>query len=380
MAKNLTPEQFEQACKNAIVAVEKNISKILINATNIASSTLQRRIFNDNKTTAGKVMRYRSKPYQKLRTDAGLQNIMKDLIFTGDLFYSMTILNTAENEVVYGFNNNRTAEIARFQETSDIQVNEPIFSLNLNEEKKALRQVNIDLGKVFISALESFPNIPTTPQLQLSGEDAVSKAQRRNRQKQQKRKAFARKQKQKEDLKAGKTPQKRYSKVESRERAISKAQAKKSEVNTKATKILQERDRAKAELKKNEFARKNLALQTNKAKKYLKVREERLAKVQSQLAKTRSGSKNRQILTKRLEKAQFEIKTAKNKLENIQRVKTAKKTITKSKTSIAKTRSEYSKAIEQIRKKSEGMREMKRIDRAKKLRMGTYKPKKRKKK
>jgi chromosome segregation ATPase len=303
---------------------------------------------------------------------------MKDLIFTGDLFNSMTILSTAEKEVAYGFNNARTAQIAEYQETSNIQVNEPIFDLSEAEKNKAERQFAIDVSKIFTGALENFPNMPSANVLK-SDEDAISKAQRRNRQKQQKRKAYARKEKQKEAIKAGKVPRKQYTKVEARERAISKAQAKKSALNTKATSILQQRDRAKAELKKNEFARKNLALQTKKAKKYLKVREERLAKVQSQLAKTRSGSKNRQVLTKRLEKAQFEIKTAKSKLENIQRVKTAKKTITKSKTPIAKVRSDYSKAIQQIRAKNTGLREMKRKERAKKLRQGTYKPKPRKK-
>jgi len=160
MANTLTPEQFEQACKNAIVSVEKNISKILINATNIGSAEMQFRIFNKGQTVAGNTMRYRSAPYKKLRTDAGLQTNWKDLIFTGDLFYSMSILGTANKEVVYGFNNMRTAEIAEFQEESK-QVGEPIFELNLKEYNQMERQFSLDVAKMFKGALENFPNMPS---------------------------------------------------------------------------------------------------------------------------------------------------------------------------------------------------------------------------
>jgi hypothetical protein len=179
MANTLTPEQFEQACKNAIVSVEKNISKILINTTNIGSADMQSRIFDEGKTVAGNTMRYRSKAYKKLRVDAGLGIAYKDLEFTGDLFFSMSILSTAQNEVAYGFNNNRTAEIAGYQEESR-QVGEPIFELSDKEAKLMERQFAIDVAKVFKGALENFPNMPST-------NTARDKAISRNVKKQQKR-------------------------------------------------------------------------------------------------------------------------------------------------------------------------------------------------
>jgi hypothetical protein len=179
MAKNLTPEQFEQACKNAIVAVEKNISKILINATNIASSELQFRIFNKGQTTAGNTMRYRSAPYKKLRVDAGLQTNWKDLQFTGNLFYSMNILNAGNNAVVYGFNNMQTAQIAEYQEGLK-QVGEAIFELSEKEINITEKQFARDVAKVFTGALESFPNIPTINELGI-GKSATEKSIARNK-------------------------------------------------------------------------------------------------------------------------------------------------------------------------------------------------------
>jgi hypothetical protein len=185
---NLTPEQFEKALSNAKQALTKNIGKILINATNIGSSEMQVRVFNRGQTTAGKQMRYRSAPYKKLRTDAGLQTNWKDLIFTGDLFYSLSILSTAEKEVTYGFNNAETAQIAEWQQTSDVQVGEPIFPLNQKEISKMERQIAIDVAKVFTGALESFPNMPSVSGI---GKSATEKSIARNKAKKAKAKPKA---------------------------------------------------------------------------------------------------------------------------------------------------------------------------------------------
>jgi hypothetical protein len=185
---NLTPEQFEKALSNAKQALTKNIGKILINATNIGSAEMQVRVFNRGITTAGKQMRYRSAPYKKLRTDAGLQTNWKDLIFTGDLFYSLNILSTAEKEVTYGFNNADTAQIAEWQQTSDVQVGEPIFPLNQKEISKMERQIAIDVAKVFTGALESFPNMPSVSGI---GKSATEKSIARNKAKKAKPKAKA---------------------------------------------------------------------------------------------------------------------------------------------------------------------------------------------
>jgi len=158
---NLTPEQFEKALSNAKQALKANMGKILINATNIGSSEMQVRVFNRGITTAGKQMNYRSKPYIKFRQDAGLQTNWKDLTFTGDLFYSMTILSTADKEVTYGFNNAETAQIAEWQQTSDKQVNEPIFELSQKEINRMEKQMALDAMKIIQGAINGFPNMPT---------------------------------------------------------------------------------------------------------------------------------------------------------------------------------------------------------------------------
>lgn len=175
---NIAPAQFEQACKNAVKVVSDNMGNILINATNIGSGEMQYRVFNQGKTTAGTQMKYRKAPsaYTKLRQDAGLQVRHKDLQFTGDLFYSMNILTTKNNEVVYGFNNNGAAQIAEWQETSDVQVNEPIFDLSEKEVNLMEAQFVRDVTRIFTSALENFPEMPTVAKRQASPKVKPAKA------------------------------------------------------------------------------------------------------------------------------------------------------------------------------------------------------------
>ena len=157
---NLTPEQFEKALANAKQALQANMGKILVNASSIGSAEMQRRVFNRGLTTAGKQMNYRSKSYMKKRVDATLQVNWKDLAFTNNLFYSMTILTTAEKEVTYGFNNGETAQIAEWQQTSPKQVNEPIFELSDKEIAKMERQMSLDALAIIQGAIDSFPNVP----------------------------------------------------------------------------------------------------------------------------------------------------------------------------------------------------------------------------
>ena len=157
---NLTPEQFEKALANAKQALQANMGKILVNATGIGSTEMQRRVFNRGITTAGKQMNYRSKAYIKKRIDATLQVNWKDLTFTGNLFYSMNILSTAEKEVTYGFNNGETAQIAEWQQTSPKQVNELIFELSDKEIAKMERQMAIDALSIIQGAIDNFPNVP----------------------------------------------------------------------------------------------------------------------------------------------------------------------------------------------------------------------------
>ena len=158
---NLTPEQFEKALNNAKQALQANMGKILINATNLGSAEMQSRVFNKGITTAGKQMRYKSKRYIKLRQDEGLEVGWKNLKFTDNLFNSMTLLTTSDKEVTYGFNNNDTAQIAEWQQTSPKQVNEPIFELSPKEIAKMERQMALDALAIIQGSIDGFPSVPS---------------------------------------------------------------------------------------------------------------------------------------------------------------------------------------------------------------------------
>jgi len=158
---NLTPDEFKKAMDNAVKSVEANVGKILMNGANVGSALMQQRVFNKGKATSGKKMMYKSKPYKKLRLDAGLQVAHKDLTFTGNLFNSLTMLSANDKQVSYGFNNSETAEIAGYQETSDKQVNEPIFTLSKKEVKTVQDAMSGDVIRICMSAIESYPNMPT---------------------------------------------------------------------------------------------------------------------------------------------------------------------------------------------------------------------------
>ena len=186
---DLTPEQLKQALRSAVAEVEANMGNILFNAANVGAAQMQFRVFNKGITTAGTNMKYRSAPYKRLRTDAGLQTNHKDLMFTGNLFNSLTILSKSNEQVSYGFNNAETATIRTYQETSDKQVNEPIFDLNEKEEMAMYKAIGKGLGDLIIKTITSYPNKPAKV-----GADPVEKSKKRNAKKVQKKKAVQKKQ------------------------------------------------------------------------------------------------------------------------------------------------------------------------------------------
>lgn len=251
---NLTPEQFEKALNNAKQALQANMGKILVNASSIGSAEMQRRVFNRGLTTAGKRMEYRNAPsnYTNLRQDAGLQISYKDLTFTGNLFYSMNILSTAEKEVTYGFNNSDTAQIAEWQQTSPKQVNEPIFELSDKEIAKMERQMSLDALAIIQGAIDGFPNVPN-----ITPKDATQKAIKRNKQKKLKlkqvkqRSSITEKFEQQKNIKAKKSES-----IAKKQEGIKKAQervskAKTSEARQKAQESLNKKKQSLAKAKQS---------------------------------------------------------------------------------------------------------------------------------
>lgn len=94
-----------------------------------AQTFISTRVFVEHQTTDGTPFgKYKSDSYKKFRQSLGRQTNTKDLQLSGDLLKS---IKQVENQVV--FNDDRSAKIANWQETSDVQINKPIFDLNQNE-------------------------------------------------------------------------------------------------------------------------------------------------------------------------------------------------------------------------------------------------------
>lgn len=374
---NLTPEQFEKALANAKQALQANMGKILINATNLGSAEMQTRVFNRGLTTAGKRMEYRNAPsnYTNLRLDAGLQISYKDLTFTGNLFYSMNILSTAEKEVTYGFNNSDTAQIAEWQQTSDKQVNEPIFELSEKEKAKMEKQMALDVYAILQSAIDNFPSVPTAKAIQKR--DAVSKSISRQQQKKAKRRKFERKQALK---KKAQQAQVSYAKKQTR---LEIQQAGLTKTKQKTTEALKTKKSAEKALKANQFRR----IDTKKRAEYLQSvikRKQAYADANAQkLSKARPGSKASKEYARKLAQQKKEIDMAKTALSEVKQVNKLKKTIATSSKQLQKSREKYktqSTKSRTYKKKVMKKERIKKVElRAKQLRMGTYKPKKRKK-
>lgn len=375
---NLTPEQFEKALANAKQALKANMGKILINATNIGSAEMQIRVFNKGVTTRGKKMEYRNAPsdYTNLRQDAGLQISYKDLTFTGDLFYSMTILSTAEREVTYGFNNSETAQIAEWQQTSDRQVNEPIFELNDKEKAKMEKQMALDAYAILQGAINNFPNVPTSKTIQK--QDAVSKSISRQQKKKAKQKKFARKQALKKKAQQTQVSfAKKQSRLEVQQKSLNKTNLKRSDA-------LKKKQSAEKALKANQFKR----IDTKKRSDYLQgviKRKQAYADANAlKLAKSRTGSKAGKEYARKLQQQKKEIDMAKKALSEVKQVNQLKKTIATSSKQLQKSTEKYKTQTAKstaYKKKVMKKERIKKVElRAKQMRLGTYKPKKRKKK
>ena len=300
---DLTPEQLKQALQSAVAEIEANMGNILFNAANVGAAQMQFRVFNKGITTAGTNMKYKSAPYKRLRTDAGLQTNHKDLMFTGNLFNSLTIVGKSNEQVSYGFNNTEMATIRTYQETSDKQVNEPIFDLNEKEEMAMYKAIGKGLGDLIIKTITSFPNRPAKV-----GADPVEKSIARN-----------------------------------------KAKKKKQKIQKKAT---AEKARAKRKIESKEKTKQAITKQVE----IIKKREDSYRQAMAKLSKVKN-EKQYDKLRAVADKKQASLFRARavlaNKKKALEKLTPVKKELTK---------------VE------------KRIARAKAMRQGTYKPKKRKKK
>jgi len=118
------------------VAKRKDIVEIA--ALEQGMSEMLSRIFDKGITLDGGTMGGYSNAYLLKRLKKGKNNLNKNLVFEGNLRNSIQV-GKYENRNVIGFTDLDLANIAQFQEESDIQVNEPIFGLRDNEEEEMLR-------------------------------------------------------------------------------------------------------------------------------------------------------------------------------------------------------------------------------------------------
>lgn len=116
--------------------------KIEIAALNAAYVPMMQRIFGKGKDGGGfaldgELLGKYSKNYRALRIRRGL-GIAKNLTLDGNLKNSVQ-LGTNNGKNVIGFESTDMKNIGRWQETSDVQVNRPIFGLTEFEQNEGQR-------------------------------------------------------------------------------------------------------------------------------------------------------------------------------------------------------------------------------------------------
>lgn len=121
--------EFEQHC------IADAIPDAELAAMNEIYGLVKSRVFDKDKhitTELNSFGGYKSGAYKQKRKLAGLPTETKTLIFKGDLIKDFSI-GESNGKVAVGFNNYQLNEIRIFQEESDVQINEPIFSPNEEE-------------------------------------------------------------------------------------------------------------------------------------------------------------------------------------------------------------------------------------------------------
>lgn len=130
--------------------LEKNIGDIVIESIDAgaikARQLLLERVFEEHETVDGTPFgKYKSKSYRAYRRSVGRQVAEKDLELTGNLLRSIV---QRENEVI--FNDAKSEQKARYQETSPKQINKPIFDLSDEEVRDCIRVID----EVFTKQIE----------------------------------------------------------------------------------------------------------------------------------------------------------------------------------------------------------------------------------
>lgn len=128
------------AVAQALKDPNTGVSAALFNAGVIAASDMEQRVFQRGETTTGEQLYYLSDRYKKKRQKFGRQIDYKDFYFSGNLFNSLTFIETNSRRVVYGFSSADTAEVA-FGVTDQIGLRtSDVFGLSQKETEFAKEQ------------------------------------------------------------------------------------------------------------------------------------------------------------------------------------------------------------------------------------------------
>jgi len=116
------------------------VGAALFNAGLIAASDMEQRVFQRGETITGEQLYYLSDRYKSKREKFGRQVDYKDFYFSGNLFNSLTFIETSNQRVVYGFSSPDTAEVA-WGVTDQIGLKtSDVFGLSIKEREFAKEQ------------------------------------------------------------------------------------------------------------------------------------------------------------------------------------------------------------------------------------------------
>ena len=141
-----TLKEFNKKLNGIAECIAKDQNKIEVAALTAAFVPMMKRIFGEGAdggghTLDGQLMEGYSPAYQalRIRKNKGL-NRAKNLVFDGSLRNSIQI-GRSGNKNIIGFTDNDLAKIGRWQETSAIQINKPIFGLTEFEQQEGLNKL-----------------------------------------------------------------------------------------------------------------------------------------------------------------------------------------------------------------------------------------------
>lgn len=135
-----------------ISCIAESKNRVEVAALEHGMGLMLKRIFTYGIALDGNDMGPYSEAYLAKRIRARKINTVKNLYFEGNLFRSIQV-GTYRGKNVIGFTDNDMAQIAEYQEESDIQVNRPIFGFTETETEETMRILREQVAEVLKKCL-----------------------------------------------------------------------------------------------------------------------------------------------------------------------------------------------------------------------------------